>query len=73
MVFVALSINDKRFGLGEEIEKNTFHSPQGLNLYFYDAASIKGEFSPYNMIEAKEINEPQEDPTEKHWMVVCVK
>lgn len=73
LVFVALSINDKRFGLGEELEKNTFHSPQGLNLYFYEEASIKNEFGNYNMIEAKEINEPIENPKEKFWMIVCEK
>lgn len=73
MIFVALSINDKRFGLGEQLEKNTFHSPQGLNLYFYDEASIKDEFGNYNIVEAKEINEPEENPKERHWMIVCEK
>lgn len=73
MIFVALSINDERFGLGEELEKNTFHSPQGLNLYFYDEASIKDEFGNYNILEAEEINEPIENPNEKHWMIVCEK
>ena len=73
MVFVALSTNDKRFGLGDELEKNTFHLPQGLNLYFYDEASIQAEFGDYHIIEATEINEPQENPNEKLWMVVCVK
>lgn len=73
MVFVALSINDKRFGCGEKVEKNTFYSPQGLTLYFYDEASIKEVFGPYNIVEAKEIKEPEEEPTEIHWMVVCRK
>lgn len=73
MVFVALSIKDKRFGVGQELEKNTFHSPNGLNLYFYDEASVNEEFGKYNMMEAKEINEPLESPNEKHWMIVCKK
>lgn len=73
MIFVALSINDKRFDVGKEIEKNTFLSHQGLNLYFYDESSIKKEFGNYNIIEAKEINEPQKKPNEKFWMVVCEK
>lgn len=73
MIFVALSINDKRFGLGEEVEKNTFYSPHGLTLYFYDEAAIEEEFANYNIIEAKEINEPEEDPNERHWMVICKK
>lgn len=73
MVFVALSVNDKRFGIGKEIEKNTFHSPRGLNLYFYDEASIKEEFGSYNILEVEEINEPEENPNERHWMIVCEK
>lgn len=73
MVFVALSTNDKRFGQGKEIERNTFHSPHGLNLYFYDVATVEEEFGPYNIIERIEINEPEKNPTEKHWMIVCRK
>lgn len=73
MIFVALSINDKRFGLGEELERNTFHSPQGLNLYFYDEGSIKEEFGHYKILDAKEINEPEENPNERQWMIVCEK
>ena len=73
MVFVALSINDHRFRVGEELEKNTFHSPNGLTLYFYDEASIQAEFGNYNILDLKEINEPEENPTEKHWMIVCGK
>ncbi|MGB5244364.1 MAG: class I SAM-dependent methyltransferase [Lutimonas sp.] len=73
MVFVALSMNDKRFGLGEEVRKNTFRSPNGLNLYFYNEASVKKEFGKYHIIALKEINEPEKDPNEKHWMIVCEK
>lgn len=73
MVFVALSTKDKRFGIGEKVTENTFHSPQGLDLYFYDEKSVKEEFGNYNIVELKEINEPEENPTEKHWMIVCEK
>ncbi|WP_375238647.1 class I SAM-dependent methyltransferase [Aurantibacter sp.] len=73
MVFVALSANDKRFGIGKKVRQNTFHSYQGLNLYFYNEKSIKQEFGNYNIIELKEINEPEENPNEIHWMIVCKK
>jgi SAM-dependent methyltransferase len=73
LVFVALSRNDKRFGVGYEVIKNTFRSPSGLNLYFYDEASVKEEFGKYNIRELKEINEPEENPNERHWMIVCKK
>ena len=73
MVFVGLSINDHRLGEGVEVEKNTYQSPNGLNLYFYDEASVKEEFGAYNITDLCEINEPTDQPNEKHWMVVCEK
>ncbi len=73
MVFVALSVNDNRYGAGEEIAPNTFLSPHGLPLYFYNEAAIDGEFGNYGILEAKEINEPKENPNERMWMVVCRK
>ncbi|QIE58047.1 class I SAM-dependent methyltransferase [Rasiella rasia] len=73
MIFVALSINDKRFGVGEKLEHNTFYSPQGLNLFFYDEVSIKEEFGDYNILKTIEINEPLKKPNEKHWMIICKK
>lgn len=73
MVFVALSTNDTRFGVGHEVEKNTYYSPNGLNLYFYDEAALEEAFGNYNIIQLKEINETEEAPKERHWMVVCRK
>tara|TARA_R110000796_G_scaffold35017_4_gene90269 strand:- start:6360 stop:6704 length:345 start_codon:yes stop_codon:yes gene_type:complete len=73
MVFVVLSKKDKRFGVGEEVKRNTYHSPNGLNLYFYDKASVKEEFGKYNIVELNEINEPEQNPNERLWVVVCKK
>ncbi len=73
MVFVALSVNDKRHGVGEKIAPNTFLSPHGLQLYFYTKAAIDEEFGNYGLLDAKEINEPKENPNERMWMVVCRK
>ena len=73
MVFVFLSVNDKRFGEGIEQSKNTFDSPNGLMLYFYDRESVKEDFGAFNIIALKEIHEPEDHPSETHWMVVCKK
>lgn len=73
MIFVALSINDKRFGVGEQVSKNTFQTLERLNYYFYDEEAVMKEFGKYNIIELKEINEPEENPNERHWMIVCKK
>ena len=73
MIFVALTVNDQRFRIGKEVESNTFQSPNGLNLYFYDKAAVIEEFGNFNIIDTSEINEPEENPTEKHWMIICRK
>ncbi|MCV9387041.1 class I SAM-dependent methyltransferase [Reichenbachiella ulvae] len=73
MVFVALSTRDVRYGVGDEIAPHTYLSPHGLQLYFYDEAAIEDAFGNYNIIDRKAINEPEDKPTEKHWMVVCQK
>ncbi len=73
MVFVAISVNDTRFGVGKKISENTFQSPNGLALYFYDKEAVEREFSDYGIIELSEINEPLKNPTEICWMVVCRK
>ncbi len=76
LVTVALSVNDHRYGMGNEIAQNTFMSPNGLSLYFYDEAAIKTEFMAYNIEQVEEITEPNKpntNPFEKMWMVVCRK
>ncbi|MEZ4721842.1 MAG: class I SAM-dependent methyltransferase [Flavobacteriales bacterium] len=73
MIFVALSKNDHRYGEGTEVETNTFQSPNGLNLYFYDEATVREEFGSYNITSLKEIHEPEDQPNEVHWMIICKK
>lgn len=73
MIFVALSANDKRFGIGQELSRNTFQSPNGLNLYFYEKLDVEEEFAEFNIIDLKEIDEPLAHPTERHWMIICRK
>lgn len=73
MIMVALSTNDHRFGVGGEIAKNTFLSPNGLTLYFYDETAILNEFGDYNILQYQEIDEPLDQPNERHWMVICEK
>lgn len=73
MIFVALTVKDHRFGVGVKVEKNTYQSPNGLNLFFYDAETVEDEFGAFNILQATEINEPEKNPTEKHWMIICQK
>ena len=73
LVFTAISIHDRRFGEGQEAGKNTFQSPNGLALYFYDEVSVREEFGNYDILELREIDEPEVNPNERQWMVICRK
>ena len=77
MVFVSLSINDMRYGKGIEIEKNTYKTVHGVNLFFYDKFKIKQEFKDYSLLEAVEVTEPikaiENKPSQIFWKIVCHK
>ncbi len=77
MVFVSISKLDVRFGQGKEISKDTFDVRPGLNLFFYDPASIKLEFGNHGLINAEVINEPIKNlgdkPSQSFWYIICQK
>jgi hypothetical protein len=77
MVFVSISKLDFRFGQGKKISKDTFEPRDGLNLFFYDADSIKLQFGNHGLINAEVINEPIKDlgdkPSQRFWYIVCQK
>jgi SAM-dependent methyltransferase len=77
MVFVSISKLDFRFGQGKKISKDTFETRAGLNLFFYDADSIKLQFGNHGLINAEVINEPIKDlgdkPSQRFWYIVCQK
>lgn len=77
MVFVTVSKNYKMYGNGKLISKDRFRIDNGLSVFFYDSESIEREFSPFGLVEYREIEEPMkhienEEPM-KFWMVVCRK
>lgn len=50
---------------------------KGLTVFFYDSVAIEKEFSPFGLVESREIDEPvkhlpNEEPM-KFWMVTCRK
>ncbi|MEQ9441385.1 MAG: class I SAM-dependent methyltransferase [Cyclobacteriaceae bacterium] len=77
MVFVAISKNTATYGEGEELGKDTFLTRHGVQLFFYDSASVDQEFGKYGLIEAKEITEParntENKPSQKFWWILCRK
>ena len=77
MVFVAISKNTPVYGEGKETAKDTFLTPHGVEIFYYDADSVSREFDQYGLIEAKEITEPAEEipgrSSQRFWQIVCRK
>jgi SAM-dependent methyltransferase len=77
MVFVAISKMDTKYGEGKEICKDTFETPHGVTLFFYDSDFVKTEFGNYGLIKAEEINEPAKNienkPSRRFWQIICRK
>jgi SAM-dependent methyltransferase len=65
MVFIVASTKNSMFGMGKKLSKNRFKISTGLNVFFYDSLSINKEFSPYGLIEYKEIEEPMKFMTDQ--------
>lgn len=57
MVFTAISKEAHTYGKGRYISKDRYEVFNGVNMFFYDAASIKSEFSQAGLFEITEINE----------------
>jgi SAM-dependent methyltransferase len=78
MVFITVSKGyTKLYESGKLISKDRFRVQNGLDVFFYDSASIEREFRNFGLIEYREIEEqvkhmPTEEPM-KFWMVVCRK
>ncbi len=77
MVFVTISKNDFRYGLGTEIAIDTFEPWNGLTLFFYDSNSIRRDFNTFGLVESEEINEPEieveGETKQKFWYIICKK
>lgn len=77
MIFTTVSKKAPMFGVGKELEKDTFENVQGVKLFFYDSDSIKQDFEEYGLIEFTEIDEPNKNAESKSsinfMMVKCKK
>jgi hypothetical protein len=75
MIFVVPSTQMSMYGTGRALSKNRFEISKGIKVFFYDSKSLNQEFSPYGLIEYKEIEEPVkfmegQDPL-KMFFVIC--
>lgn len=76
MVFVAISKNTPAYGQGEKTGEDTFLTPHGIRIFYYDAAAVTREFGNHGLIDAREIDEPRTQKpagpaAQKFWRVVC--
>lgn len=77
LVFIAISKNTAAYGQGQEVSKNTFLTPHGVEIFYYDANSVEEEFNDYGLVEYKEIIESSAHNTstsvQKFWYITCAK
>ncbi|MDL2306376.1 class I SAM-dependent methyltransferase [Bacteroides sp. OttesenSCG-928-D19] len=75
MIFSTISKKDLLYRKGKELSKDRFERIKGAKLFFYDAESIKREFSDYGLIRFMEIDEPvkfkENHPPMKFTIIIC--
>jgi 2-polyprenyl-3-methyl-5-hydroxy-6-metoxy-1,4-benzoquinol methylase len=75
MIFTVISKKSAMFGQGRLLSKARFKIGIGLNVFFYDAESVKKEFGNYGLIECREFDEPikhmRNEPPLKCLLVTC--
>ncbi|MCM3713547.1 class I SAM-dependent methyltransferase [Halalkalibacter oceani] len=65
MMFTTVSKKAPMFGKGKQLDQDYFETKDGVKLFFYDADSIKQEFSEYGLEAFSEIDEPNKDSDNK--------
>ncbi|MFJ7406845.1 MULTISPECIES: class I SAM-dependent methyltransferase [unclassified Lysinibacillus] len=77
MIFTTVSQNAPMFGKGKQLDKDYFEVMEGVNMFFYDADSIKQEFKQFGLVAFSEIDEPskhaENKPPIKFIMIKCEK
>lgn len=65
MIFVTVSKKDLFFKIGKPIGKDLVEITEGLNMFFYDADSIREDFGDYGLEEFIEIDDPKKSISNK--------
>jgi len=77
MIFTVTSVQNSMYGNGKPLSKNRFEFSKGLKVFFYDNYSIEDEYSPFGLVEYKEIDEPIKfmtgQPPLKMYQIICKK
>lgn len=77
MVFVAISTQTAAYGQGTALGENTFLTPHGVTIFYYDAAAVQREFGDFGLLSSTPIQEPAKSvgdkPIQKFWYITCMK
>ena len=77
MVFSVVSKDYKLYGNGRPVSKDRFRINKGLNVFFYDTASVENEFGRFGLMEFHEFDEPvkhmENEESMKFYLVICRK
>lgn len=73
MIFTAVSTKDPRYGQGAEVSKNRYENSAGVQVFFYDEASIRAEFGDFGLVEIREMSEHHGNTDMQFLMSICSK
>jgi len=73
MIFSVISKRAPMYGQGEKLAEDWYRMPYGVELFFYDDASIEREFGPYGLREHSEIDEPTGGTIHPFINAICVR
>ena len=73
MIFSVISKRAPMYGQGEKLGEDWYRMPYGVNLFFYDEASLERELGPYGLHELSEIDEPTGGTIHPFINAICVR
>ena len=77
MIFTVVSKKASMYGDGKQLSKDRFEIMKGVQVFFYDADSVKREFENYGLVEFSDIDEPikhmENEPPLKCILLKCRK
>ena len=73
MIFSVISKRAPMYGQGEKLGEDWYRMPYGVDLFFYDKASIEREFGTYNIREHTELDEPTGSTAHPFINVICTR
>ena len=74
MMFTVISKDAPMYGQGPQLGQDWYEIHPGLKMFFYNAASVEGEFGAHGAVEQSKIDEPLHNGSSFPFInVVCTK